>query len=377
MRQNGYTGTAKALHWLIALLIFIQFPLAWAIDEFTGIQKFQVVNLHKSLGITVLALMVLRVFWRLFHPAPELPSSMSKPQRAASYLTHAALYLAIFLIALSGWAMISVSDKPSVLFQLTRFPLLPWLSDLPVDQKKDFVKLFMGAHALLGYVLLVLIAVHVAGALYHGILLKDGILSTMKPRFGGRALGISIALFLAAPALISLGSTGEALASEWSVKPEQSQIGFEASGSGYTTKGTIARYRAEIEFDPDEPQQAAVRILLDMTSAATGDPDTDQMLKSGDFFNPAQFPSAQFVARGAKPNGSGRYILDGRLTLRGVTKPVALPFSIAINSGTATVKAETKIDRLDFGVGPESVSGLAVDKDVKLTIDLTAVRLDN
>jgi len=63
--------------------------------------------------------------------------------------------------------------------------------------------------------------------------------------------------------------------------------------------------------------------------------------------------------------------------LKGVTKPIALPFSINLAEGTAAVKAETTINRLDFGVGPESVAGLAVGKEVKLTIDLTAMRLDN
>ena len=83
------------------------------------------------------------------------------------------------------------------------------------------------------------------------------------------------------------------------------------------------------------------------------------------------------MAKGAKPNGDGRYILNGQLTMKGVTKPVILPFSIEIESGVAAVKGETTINRLDFGVGPESVAGMAVDKEVKLTVDLTATRLDN
>jgi polyisoprenoid-binding protein YceI len=184
-------------------------------------------------------------------------------------------------------------------------------------------------------------------------------------------------MLAAAPAALSFLSAQDASASEWSVKPGQSQISFEATGGGHTTKGTFARYRAEIEFDPDLPEQTSIKVLLDMNSAATGTADADATLKSADFLNPAQFPAAQFVAKGAKPDGEGRYILNGALTLKGVTKPIALPFFIDINSGTAKVSAETKINRLDFGVGPQSVAGLAIDKDVKLTIDLTAVRLDD
>ena len=99
-----YTPAAKALHWLIALLIFVLFPLGWLMDDLTGVQKFQVFNLHKSLGLTVLALMVLRVAWRFFNPAPELPASMPEIQRMAAHGAHVLLYIAVFAITLAGWA---------------------------------------------------------------------------------------------------------------------------------------------------------------------------------------------------------------------------------------------------------------------------------
>ena len=129
MKVSEYTPAAKALHWLIALLIFVLFPLGWVMDDFTGIQKFQAFNFHKSLGFTVLLLMVLRLGWRAFNPVPELPASMPELQKKAAHGLHHTFYLTIFLMALAGWAMISASTKPSVLFQVTSFPLLPWLSD--------------------------------------------------------------------------------------------------------------------------------------------------------------------------------------------------------------------------------------------------------
>ncbi len=376
MAPSDYTLTAKVLHWLIALVIFVQLPLGWLMHDFVGIQKFQAYNFHKSLGITVLAVMILRLIWRLFHRPPKMPASMSALERGLAYLVHVLLYVSVVLMTLTGWAMISVSDKPSVLFQYTRFPLLPWLNALPAEQKKSYLDLFHEAHEALGYVLLALIAIHAAGALRHAILLKDGVFSRMLIRFG-RSAGISSAVLLFASCALSLGGAGRVLASEWSVNPEKSRIAFEATGSGYVTKGTFGRYRTEIDFDPEAPGEASVRVVIDMSSAVTGEADTDQSLKSADFFNSGKFPDAQYVAKGAILGGDGKYRLNGRLTLKGVTKPVDLPFSIAIESGTATVNAETTVNRLDFGVGPESVAGLAIDKDVKLTINLTAVRLDN
>ena len=158
---------------------------------------------------------------------------------------------------------------------------------------------------------------------------------------------------------------------------QKSEVGFEATGSGYNTKGAFQNYKADIEFDPDTPENTLIHVRLDMKSATTGAADVDETLQSGDFFNARRYPTAEFVARGAKPDGDGRYILDGQLTLKGVTKPVSLPFSIDIESGMAAVKGEATINRFDFGVGPQSVAGLTVDGDVKLTIDLTAMRLDN
>jgi cytochrome b561/polyisoprenoid-binding protein YceI len=376
VEQIGYTPMAKGLHWLVALLIFIQFPLGWIMDSFSGIQKFQAYNWHKSIGITVLSFMVLRLLWRLLNPPPALPSSMRKLERIAAHLGHLALYAVIFLITFAGWAMISVSDKPSVLFQYTRFPLVPWLSDLPAAQKKDYLDFFKEAHELLGYVLLTLLAVHIAAAARHAFLLKDGVSSRMIPRLRSKPAALHAA-FVAILSFLCLGGGENAFAYDWTVKPEASQIAFEAKGGGYTAKGTFGQYKAEIEFDPELPAETSIRILFNMSTALTGTAGVDDALKSADYFNPGQFPTAQYVAKGAQPNGNGTYVLNGRLTLKGITKPVALPFSIAIESGTADVTAETKINRLDFGVGPQSVAGLDIDKDVKLTISLKAVRLDN
>src|SRR5262249_17959718 len=129
-----------------------------------------------------------RLAWRLFHRAPTLPASMPKLERLAARLGHFGLYVTILLMTLTGWAMISAAKFPSVLFQSMPFPLLPWLSNLPPEEKEAYEHLFKGAHGFLGNVLLVLIGLHVAAALRHAIILKDGILSRMLPGFGSKPL---------------------------------------------------------------------------------------------------------------------------------------------------------------------------------------------
>jgi polyisoprenoid-binding protein YceI len=164
---------------------------------------------------------------------------------------------------------------------------------------------------------------------------------------------------------------------EWSVNPQNSKVEFEATGGGYTTRGTFGQYKTDIQFDPDAPEQASIRVLFNMKSVKTDSSDADSALQSAEFFNTAQYPTALFVAKGAKPMGDDKYLLEGQLTMKGVTKPVTVPFTIDVDSGAATVKAETRINRMDFGVGPETVAGLPLDKAVKITLNLKALRLDN
>lgn len=380
MERTDYTATGKGLHWLIAALILVQFPLAWTMGEFSGLEKFKAYNIHKSIGLVILSVMALRLIWRLINPPPSLPRSLPAWERILAHAGHIALYAAIFAMTLSGWAMISTSTKPSVFFNAAPFPLIPWLASLAPEEKKLYVKVFLEFHEITANVLLFLVAVHVAAALRHALILKDGVMSRMLPRFlrgANSAKSAGVALAIISSCAISLGASGEARAIEWSVNPEKSQVGFEAAGSGYTAQGVFKTYKAEIEFDPDAPEQASIHVSLDVGSATTGTADVDQTIQSPDFFDPGRYPTAEFVASGAKPDGEGKYILNGRLTLKGVTKPITLPFAIEIESGVAAVKGETAINRLDFGVGPETVAGMSVEKDVKLTIDLTAVRLDN
>jgi len=119
-----------------ALLIFVLFPLGWVMGDFSGAQKAQAFNLHKSLGVLVLTLMALRIVWRGLYRAPALPSTMPPLKRKGAMFGHLALYALLFALPLTGWAMISTSGRPSLLFGYMDFPLLPWLSDLSGDRRK-------------------------------------------------------------------------------------------------------------------------------------------------------------------------------------------------------------------------------------------------
>ncbi|MBT3071913.1 YceI family protein [Rhodomicrobium sp. Az07] len=374
MIHQDYAAGMKVLHWVLAALIIFMLYLGWTMGGIENlVERIQAYNLHKSLGITILALMVLRVLWRAVTPTPPEPATMSGMEKLGAALGHLALYGLIFLIAVSGWALISTSDKPSLLFGQP-FPLLPWFVDLGPDEKKSIHQTLAAVHEFAAFGLAAMIGLHVLATIWHAVR-GDGIWSRMAPRFPGR--GAAVALAVTAAGSVALLGASDARATEWSVDPQKSAIAFEATGSGFVTKGTFKAFRSEVEFDPAMPEQTSVRVLIDVRSVSTGQGDVDQALLSPDFFDPARFPTAEFVARSAKPAGKGKYVLEGRLTMKGVAKPVSLPFSIATSNGAASVKGETVIDRLEFGVGPQTVAGYAVEKDVKLSIDLAALKLTN
>lgn len=164
-----------ALHWLVAALIVGQFVLAeWAEGLPLGIEKLQVLANHKSFGITILALAVLRLVWRLVARPPALPSSVPRWQQRASAATHWALYGLIFALPLSGWAFSSAANFPVSWFNLFELPNLVAPDEQLAEQIED-------VHELLGKVLFVLALVHVAAALKHQFMDRDGVLLRMLP----------------------------------------------------------------------------------------------------------------------------------------------------------------------------------------------------
>ncbi len=378
---RDYTAGAKLFHWITVALIFSLFPLAWVMGDYDGLFKFKLYNWHKSLGITLLVVMVLRLVWRFAYPPPALPQQTPRLERTAAHAGHLGLYALLFLMPLSGWAMISASPFPSRLFPGASgagwsFPLIPWIADLTADQKKALEANLVIAHGFISYLLLALIAIHIVAALRHGLILKDGVMSRIFPKFKKTA-DVTVTTLVVLAGIGFSGLQGSAKAAEWGIQPDKSRVTFEATGSGYTARGTIKVAQSEVMFEPDAPQQATARIKLDMSSVSTGTKDVDVTLKTDEYFNPTKFPFADFTANGAKQSGEGKFVFDGKLTLKGVTKPVSVPFTLAVSNGVATVKGETKINRLDFGVGAETVAGMVIDKDVKLIIELTALKLDN
>lgn len=179
-----YTAVAILLHWLIAAAIFAQVALGLTMTQkgLPPMRQFQLYQLHKSVGITILLLVVLRVLWRLGHRPPPLPSAMPAMERRAAAGAHLVLYGLIVGLPLTGWAVVSASpfNIPTVLYGIVPWPHLPVLSTL--QDKAPVEATLEAVHAYGAWLLIALIAVHAAAALRHGIVLRDGVLRRMIPQ---------------------------------------------------------------------------------------------------------------------------------------------------------------------------------------------------
>jgi cytochrome b561 len=182
MPRTRYDAVAIGLHWLIALgiLALIVIGLTMTHLDFGPMAKFRLYQLHKSIGITVLFAALLRVPWRLTHRPPPLPDAMPRLERKAAKGAHVALYIFLFFLPLTGWALVSASpfNIPTVLYGVISWPYLPVLSTLEDKAPVEHVlKLVHGKGAWL----LALVLVHAGAALRHQFVLRDGVLRRMLP----------------------------------------------------------------------------------------------------------------------------------------------------------------------------------------------------
>lgn len=172
MTSNAkYTRTAMALHWLVALLIALNIVLVWLVDLVPDNRVRWVIDTHKSIGITVLGLAILRLLWRYTHKPPELPGSYALWERRASHVAHGLLYSLIFLMSLSGWlhdsAWKDASTHSMQLFGLVTWPRIGWIMAIEPTTKEMLHDTFGTVHQWASFVLYSLLALHVAGALKH------------------------------------------------------------------------------------------------------------------------------------------------------------------------------------------------------------------
>ncbi len=162
-------------------------------------------------------------------------------------------------------------------------------------------------------------------------------------------------------------------AADWIVRTDQSKLGFIALQAGAEFEGRFRTFRSDISFDENDLARSRVNIEIDISSVDTENADRDRSIVSKEWFDVATHPKALFETVSIKPDGKGAYVADARLTMRGITKAVKLPFKVDISGDQATAAGELSVNRLDFAIGQGQWAATTVVGDkVRIFFDLVS-----
>ncbi len=164
-----------------------------------------------------------------------------------------------------------------------------------------------------------------------------------------------------------------ALAAHWNVDYAKSKLGFTVRWSNEPFTATFKSWKANIDFDPADPTRAHVSTTISIASEASDTSENDDGLKGSEGFAVSQFPEAKFEATGFTPQGPGKYVANGQLTIRNLTRPVSLPFTLSLNGNSAHIVGTAKVTRTDFGIGQgQWAAADPIAHEVSINIDLVA-----
>lgn len=384
MRANtthSYGTVARTLHWLTAFILLSNIGLGltanrWSLQDMET--KVQLFSLHKTLGIAAFTVALTRILWALSQPRPRPVHANRRAETVVAETAHWVLYIAMLAVPLAGWAEHAATEGFAPI-------LWPFGQDLPfIPKSGPLAETLAAMHRTFAWVLIVTVALHIAGALKHAVVDRDGVLGRMV---SGRAAGNGTMRHHVLPVLLATavftGGTAYALttaatsedaitalarpASDWRVT--DGSIGFSVAQMGTPVTGLFDDWTAAIRFD-EGPSTGDVTVTINMASVQIG--TVSDQAKGPAFFDVATHPTATFTAI-IRPEGD-RFAADGTLSMKGATIPQILPFDLTITGGVATMTGTATLDRRDWQVGTGYPDEATVGFPVTLNIALTATR---
>lgn len=180
---------------------------------------------------------------------------------------------------------------------------------------------------------------------------------------------------VAISALALVLATQTSPAAPWKVDYAKSRLGFTVQWSNEPFSVVFRRWNADINFDPSDLAHAHSVVMVDIASETSDEPDFDSGLKGAQGFETSRFPAARFESTRFARQSAERYVAEGTLTIRGISRPITLPFTLVLADGTAHMTGTAHVLRTDFGLGQgEWAAPAPVAHDVAITVDLTATR---
>ncbi|WP_271947633.1 cytochrome b/b6 domain-containing protein [Ruegeria faecimaris] len=399
---SSYGSVTKTFHWLTALLIFTAFPLGWvanglahaiydpaiATTEDDIARAASLFSLHKTVGVTVFFVALARILWAITQTKPGLLNAENKPEAFAAETVHWLLYASLVLAPLTGWTHHAAAEGFAPI-------LWPFGQDLPLIPKSEFLAELTGSlHWLFVWTLAGSVALHVAGALKHHIIDKDSTLRRMMPGASDAPEPPEQSHSMT-PALASLAIWGAVLVGGWSIgafdhqstastevaeltqvqsdwNVQEGNLSITITQLGSPVTGSFSDWTAAIAFeDPPTPGLAgSADVTIAITSLKLGTV-TDQAM-GADFFDSAQFPTAQFKADLFKTEDG--YEARGALTIRDKSVDVVLPFTLDLQDDSAAISGQLELNRLDFDIGTSQSTEDSLGFAVTVSVDLTAKR---
>lgn len=399
--QERYSSVAIALHWVIAALLGLMIALGKNMHTNDGRPVEWMFQLHKSVGITILVLMISRLIWRWHNAPPALPVAMKRLEKRASHWVHIGLYILVFALPLSGWIMVSVSPFAiaTVLYGALPWPHLPGLAELALETRKSLYPLMEEVHEILGWALILLFALHVVGAIKHEISDEEGVLKRMIPGLFGKttpprapAKG-SLTAFGSAALFFGLIAGGPVLAqavtspsaspaiertqeANWAIDYDASEIRFSGIHDGNEFTGVFEKWSADINWNDDTLDANGVAVTVETGSALTGKALYDNTIDAAEWFNTGVFTNATVALSGFTAMDTG-YTSDAAITLKDNTVTVPFAFTLAYEGDNATMTGTAKLAREAFNLGQDSdASGdwVSLDIDVAVTVKASRIR---
>lgn len=170
--RRRFTVLQRLLHWLMAICILAMLFIGVGMVSTIMPKYLELVSIHKPLGIAILVLALVRLAVRLVYGAPPLPVDLPEPMKLAAHLSHYAFYVLMIGMPLIGWGMLSAAAYPVVLFAGVHLPAI-------LPQSDNLHALLWNAHFYLAFAFFALILLHVAAALFHALIRRDGVFGAM------------------------------------------------------------------------------------------------------------------------------------------------------------------------------------------------------
>jgi len=367
MPKNAqYSFVARVLHWLVAGMIVAQYLLAelaeYAKESGEALQQLILLANHKSIGMTIFTLAVVRVLWRLLNQPPPLPTSISVVQRKVSHIAHWSIYALIFALPVSGWLMSSANAYSVSWFNVFVFPDL-------ITVNTSLASNFNRIHEILAYALLILSLLHIVAAIKHNVFDQDGVLQRMASPVGwyifilsvlfvvvvfGQILDLSKEKSFSIQPPLDTVKNPETKLSElavWDIDYQQSYIEFTGDQAGAPFTGRWTNWKAVMQFDSENLTDSKFDVTINTQHVNSNDNERDNYIVGDDFFDAINFKTAKFVAADFQKINENKFISNSYLSIKGLTKPILFSFTLNIDGDNFELNGNASLERLAWNVG--------------------------